>query len=164
MPAPRTLKETLSSTELKLINDMIAKGTFTVKYSDLAKGVKMTKTGAYLAVDRLKKKGILCRIQPEFDLEKLGYDFTAFVFVKIDPVNVPALARKYEKNKFVTSIYEVSGEFDLLFICKFKSHRQLQAILNKLRDVDRVAGIDYHTSFTPFKENLNPWPIEAGKP
>ncbi|MBN2066920.1 MAG: Lrp/AsnC family transcriptional regulator, partial [Candidatus Diapherotrites archaeon] len=159
MAASKKTKPVLSDTELKLVNDMVKKGTFTVKYSDLARGLKMTKTGAYLAVDKLKKKGILRRVQPEFDLEKLGYDFTAFVLIKIDPVNVPGLAKKYKKNKFVTSIYEVSGEFDLLFICKFKSHSQLQQILNELRDVEAVAGIDYHTSFTPFKEELNPWPV-----
>ena len=148
----------MASFETDLLNAIIESGQ--VNYTKLAKKFKKTKPAVYMAVKRLKDKKILLGVSPKIDLTKFGYDFTAFVLVKVDPKNVSELVKKYEKKSEIVSIYEVSGEFDLLFVCKMKSTKELYAIVAGLSEDEKVAGVDTHIAYTAFKEGLNPWPIE----
>ena len=145
--------------ETDLLNHIIKNGS--VKYSVLAKKFKKTSPAVYAAIKRLKQKGILKGVYPHIDLSKFGYDFTAFILVKVDPKNIPPIVKKYSACKDITCIYEVSGEFDLLFICRFKSTKDLYAIVEELSNNEKVAGVDTHIAFTAFKEGLNPWPLEG---
>jgi len=49
----------------------------------------------------------------------------------------------------------------LLFVCRFKSTKELYAIVEELSKNDKVAAVDTHIAFTSFKEGLNPWPLEG---
>jgi len=146
--------------ETDILNYIIKNGT--VKYTELAKRFKKTSPAVYAAVKRLKRKKILTGVYPQIDLSKFGYDFTAFILVKVDPKNIQALVKKYAGEKNIVSVYEVSGEFDLMLLGKFKSTKQLYAIVEELSKNDKVAGVDTHIAFTTFKEGLNPWPLEEG--
>lgn len=149
------------SFETELLNYIIEHGT--VKYSELAKHFKKTSPGIYAAIKRLRRKKILLGLYPKIDLSKFGYDFTAFVFAKVDQKNIPDLIKKYNALNDVVSIYEVSGEFDLLFICKLKSTKQLYSIIEDLSKDERVAAVDTHIAYTTFKEGLNPLLTETKK-
>ena len=116
--------------ETELLNYVIKNGT--VRYSELAKKFKKTSPAIYAAIKRLRQKKILLGIYPKIDLTKFGYDFTAFILIKVDQKNIPSLLKKYGEQKDITSIYEVSGEFDLLFIARLKSTKELYAIVEEL--------------------------------
>ena len=148
--------------ETELLNYVIKNGT--VRYSELAKKFKKTSPAIYAAIKRLKQKKILLGIYPKIDLSKFGYDFTAFILIKVDQKNIPALLKKYGEQKDITSIYEVSGEFDLLFIARLKSTKELYTIVEELTKDEKVAGIDTHIAYTTFKEGLNPWPLTEKEP
>ncbi len=72
----------MASFETELLNYVIEHGT--IKYSELAKKFKKTSPGIYAAIKRLRHKKILLGLYPKIDLSKFGYDFTAFIFAKID--------------------------------------------------------------------------------
>lgn len=147
----------MPSFETEILNEVIEKGE--INYTKLAKKFKKTKSAAYAAVKRLRSKKILLGISPKIDLAKFGYDFTAFLLAKANPKNIPALVEEYAKQGDVVSVYEVSGEFDLLLVCKLKSTKQLYAIVNQLSQDERIAGVDTHIAYTTFKEGLNPHPL-----
>ena len=148
--------------ETELLNYVIRNGT--VRYSELAKKFKKTSPAIYAAIKRLKQKKILLGVYPKIDLAKFGYDFTAFILIKVDQKNIPALLKKHGEQKDITSIYEVSGEFDLLFIARLKSTKELYTIVEELTKDEKVAGIDTHIAYTTFKEGLNPWPLTEKEP
>ncbi len=151
----------MTSFETELLNYIIEHGT--VKYSELAKHFKKTSPGIYAAIKRLRRKKILLGLYPKIDLAKFGYDFTAFVFAKADQKNIPTLVKEYASLDNVVSVFEVSGEFDLLFICKLKSTKQLYSIIEELSKDERVGAVDTHIAYTTFKEGLNPLLSETKK-
>lgn len=152
----------MGSFELDLLNAIIKSGE--INYTKLAKQFKKTKPAAYLAVKRLRQKKILLGFSPRIDLSKFGYDFTAFILTKVDPKNIQALLKKYSGEKNIVSIFEVSGEFDLLFVCRLKSTKELYALVDELSKDEKVAGVDTHVAYNAFKEGLNPWPLTEEKP
>ena len=144
--------------ETELLNFIIKNGT--VRYSVLAKKFKKTSPAIYAAIKRLKEKKVLQGVYPKIDLAKFGYDFTSFILIKVDPKNISSLVKKYSEYKDVICLYEVSGEFDLLLIGRFKSTKGLYAIVEELSRDEKVAGVDTYIAYTSFKEGLNPWPLE----
>jgi len=147
----------MSSFEIDLLNYIIENGT--VKYSEIAKKFKKTSPAVYAAIKRLRQKGVLEGVYPKINLSEFGYDFTAFILARVGSQNIPELVKEHGGNPNIICIYQVSGEFDLLFVCKFKSTKELYSIVQELSRDSRVEAVDAPVAYNVFKEGLNPSPI-----
>jgi DNA-binding Lrp family transcriptional regulator len=93
---------------------------------------------------RLKKlieHGVIKRFTVLIDYEALGYQITALTLIQAEGSHIEELEKELSTHPNIVAVYDITGEFDVAVIARFKSMRQLDAFLkavNKLPYVRRT--------------------------
>lgn len=148
--------------DLKIVNYLIEKHT--TKYNEMAREFGTNSTTIYERIKKLKANGVLLGIYPNIDLSKFGYDFTCFIQLNIDAKSIPEIVKKYGARHNVVSIFEITGAFDLMFIAKFKSTKELYEMVKELGEHKAVEKIEPMVAYTAHKEGINPFPLTLTQP
>lgn len=108
-------------------------------------------------VDRLEKEGVILGYVPVLDAERLGYDLTATIGIRISKGRLREVEERLAKDPRAYAIYDVTGDFDALLIGRFKGRSDLdrfvkralqdpyiertstQVVLNRVKEERRVA-------------------------
>ena len=80
----------------------------------------------------LRDKGILKGCTAILDPIKLGYDITAVIFVQTERGYLKNLENELSQAANVISVYEVTGDFDLVAIVKLKDRDGLNVLIKNL--------------------------------
>jgi len=75
---------------------------------------------------------------PQVDYDALGYDVTAVIQLKIEGDALPGFVGRLENEKRMTSVYEVTGDYDVIAIGKFRDTDQMNDQIKSLLTDDRV--------------------------
>jgi Lrp/AsnC family transcriptional regulator for asnA, asnC and gidA len=103
-----------------------------VNYETIASKVDTSLGTVHNRIKRMKEEGIISRILPEIDAEKLGYGICALVDVRIKGGHLEELQKKFSENANVCSIYDITGEYDTMFVTKFKDTESLNTFIKEL--------------------------------
>jgi len=130
---------------------------------DLAKSVGISAPPCLRRVKILKNLGYIRNYYAEIDPQKLGYDVSGFVSVKLEDNSEKAL-QKFEKHVSdlvaVRECHVVDGKFDLLLKVVSRSVEEYKAFVsNKLESYANVEYVENCLSIRPSK-SLNGVPIE----
>ncbi len=90
---------------------------------------------------RLLELGVIRRFTVLVDHEALGYEVTALTLIQAEGSHIEELERELSTHPNIVAVYDITGEFDVAVIARFKSMRQLDAFLkavNKLPYVRRT--------------------------
>ncbi len=63
---------------------------------------------------------------------KIGYSFTALIFVQVEGEHLSMLQRKIAESKSVVAVYDVTGEFDAVVIARFNDQERLSYLIKCL--------------------------------
>ena len=83
-------------------------------------------------IEDLQNGGILKGYTAVLDPVKLGYTMTTAIFVQAESGYLDDLKNVIAKATNVTSMYETTGDFDLLLIAKFKESSDLISFIKQL--------------------------------
>lgn len=130
---------------------------------DLAKSVGISAPPCLRRVKILKNLGYIKNYYAEIDPQKLGYDVSGFVSVKLKDDSENSL-QKFEKYvsdlNAVRECHIVDGKFDLLLKVVSRTKDEYEAFISKkVEDFSNVAYIENFLSLRPSK-SLNGIPIE----
>lgn len=114
----------------ELINALLGDGRASLR--TLAEQLDVSVTTVSNHLTDLEEKGIIDGYTPIVDYELLGYDVTAVLQLKVDGTALRDLTEQLHDHTQITSVYGVTGEFDIIGIGKFSNTEDMNATIKEL--------------------------------
>jgi DNA-binding Lrp family transcriptional regulator len=127
---------TYENLDAKLINALLGDGRASLR--SLAEELDVSVTTISNHLSDLEDQGVIKGYTPVVDYEKLGYDVTAVLQLKVEGAELPSLTDRLQSHKQMISVYEVTGEFDVIAVGKFKDTDDMDATIKELLDDEAV--------------------------
>ena len=86
----------------------------------------------------MEDEKVIERYIPLINQEKIGYDLTAVINVKISHGKLIEVQERISKDKHVSGVYDITGEWDSLIIAHFKDRRDLNGFIKDVLAMDNV--------------------------
>ncbi len=83
---------------------------------------------------RVHEKGIIKKYTSIIDFPKLGYSIRTKIM--LETKNKDALLKFLLTSPYMNSLYQISGQFDLMADCIFRDMRELYSFLEELEKLD----------------------------
>lgn len=91
-------------------------------------------------VEDMQNEGVLKKYTIVLDLTKLGYTQTAVILIQTDG-RVDSIKNAISKMSNVISIYQVTGDFDIVLTAKFRDNSELTAFTRQLLKFSNIRRI-----------------------
>lgn len=115
----------------RLINALLGDGRASLRSLAEQLGVSVTTVSNHLR--DLEDEGVIEGYTPKVNYEELGYDVTAILQLKVEGASLPEITDRLSEQEQMTSVYEVTGDYDIIAIGKFKNtdgmNEQIKEIL-----------------------------------
>ena len=101
----------------QLINALLNNGR--ESYRSLAEELDVSVTTVSNHLADLEEAGVVEGFTPIVDYDKLGYDVTAILQLKVRGEALPAVTDSLREEKQMVSVYETTGDYDVIAVGKF---------------------------------------------
>jgi len=107
-------------------------------YREIARELNVSLTTVSNRIKRMEDDQVIERYIPLLNQEKMGYDLTAVINVKISHGKLLEVQQRISKDKHVSGVYDITGEWDSLIIAHFKDRRDLNGFIKGVLSMDNV--------------------------
>ncbi len=107
-------------------------------FYDLAAKLKVSEGTIYNRVNKLQGMGVIKGYSAEIDFSKLGYGLVAVMGVSVEGKHLLEIEKEIAKEKNVSAVYDVTGEYDALIVANFKTREELNRFVKKILGVSHV--------------------------
>jgi DNA-binding Lrp family transcriptional regulator len=107
-------------------------------YREIARALKVSLTTVSNRVRKMEEERIIERYIPLINQEKIGYDLTAIINVKISHGKLIEVQEKISKDKHVSGVFDITGDWDSLIIAHFKDRRDLNGFIKGVLAMQNV--------------------------
>jgi DNA-binding Lrp family transcriptional regulator len=122
---------TYENLDAKLINALLGDGRASLR--SLAEELDVSVTTVSNHLRDLEEEGVIRGYTPVVDYEALGYDVTAIIQLKVEGSALPEVTDRLTTQKQMISVYEVTGDYDVIAVGKFTDtdgmNDQIKALL-----------------------------------
>jgi DNA-binding Lrp family transcriptional regulator len=108
---------TYENLDRRLINELLNDGRASLR--SLAEDLDVSVTTVSNHLSDLEDEGIIQGYTPVVDYGKLGYDVTAIIQLKVEGSALPDITERLQDHRQMVSVYEVTGDHDIVAIGKF---------------------------------------------
>jgi DNA-binding Lrp family transcriptional regulator len=108
---------TYENLDAKLINALLGDGRASLR--SLAEELDVSVTTVSNHLRDLEDEGVIEGYTPRVNYDALGYDVTAILQLKVEGSALPDITDRLEEQKQMISVYEVTGDYDVIAIGKF---------------------------------------------
>uniref|UniRef100_A0A7J2TIM9 Lrp/AsnC family transcriptional regulator n=1 Tax=Archaeoglobus fulgidus TaxID=2234 RepID=A0A7J2TIM9_ARCFL len=105
---------------------------------EIAEKVGVAEGTIYNRINKLKNLGVIKKFIPVIDYPMLGYEITAIIGITAEGDQIVEIENEIAKEKNVTAVYDVTGEFDILVVAKFENREKLNEFVKKLLGMKSV--------------------------
>lgn len=116
--------------DLKIVAELKKDGRASLRQIGKRLGISTTTVAS--RIRDMEKKKIILGFRPLLDYRRLGYDITAITLIKAMGGKIPVLMKDLMADPQLTLVYEITGEFDLLVIGKYKDTDSMNREIKKL--------------------------------
>jgi len=107
-------------------------------YREVASEVGVSEGTVYNRIEKMEEKGILKGFIPNIDYSEIGYDIIGIFGITGEGSQLEDLEREIAKNSNVTSVYDVTGEYDAIAVGKFKDRDGLNRFVKDMLSKEDV--------------------------
>ena len=108
---------TYENLDAKLVNELLGNGRASLRSLGEELDVSVTTVSNHLR--DLEEEGVIEGYSPTVDYGKLGFDVTAILQLKVEGDALPEITETLREEKQMISVYEVTGDYDVIAIGKF---------------------------------------------
>ncbi|MFC5971468.1 HTH-type transcriptional regulator Lrp [Halomarina salina] len=123
---------TYENLDEKLVNALLADGRASLRSLAEELGVSVTTVSNHLK--DLESSGVIEGYTPVVNYDAVGYDVTAVVQLKVEGNAIGEVTESLRDAKQMVSVYEVTGDHDIVAIGKFRDtddmNRQIKELLH----------------------------------
>jgi DNA-binding Lrp family transcriptional regulator len=122
---------TYENLDAKLINELLGDGRASLR--SLAEDLDVSVTTVSNHLRDLEEESVIEGYTPIVNYDALGYDVTAVIQLKVEGSALPDITERLKEQSQMISVYEVTGDYDIIAIGKFQDtdgmNRQIKALL-----------------------------------
>ncbi|MEG9193874.1 MAG: Lrp/AsnC family transcriptional regulator [Candidatus Methanoglobus sp.] len=122
--------------DLKILKELQDDARKSLK--EIAEKVGVAEGTVYNRINKMKTMGVIKKFIPVLDYSMLGYDITAVVGVSAEGGQLVEIEKEIAKDKNVTAVYDVTGEYDILIVAKFENRDKLNEFVKRLLGMKSV--------------------------
>ena len=121
---------TYENLDAKLINALLGDGRASLR--SLAEQLDVSVTTVSNHLRDLEEEGVIDGYTPRINYDALGYDVTAIIQLKVEGSSLPEITDRMRDQKQMISVYEVTGDYDVIAIGKFRDTDGMNAQIKEL--------------------------------
>ncbi|MFC6905969.1 HTH-type transcriptional regulator Lrp [Halalkalicoccus tibetensis] len=126
---------TYENLDSKLVNALLDDGRASLR--SLAEELDVSVTTISNHLSDLEEGGAITGYTPKVDYGMLGYDVTAILQLKVEGNALPDVTERLENHERMISVYEVTGDHDIIAVGKFTDTDEMnEGIKSLLVDPD----------------------------
>jgi DNA-binding Lrp family transcriptional regulator len=126
---------TYENLDAKLINALLGDGRASLR--SLGEDLDVSVTTVSNHLQDLEEQGVIEGYTPRVNYDKLGYDVTAVIQLKVEGDALPEITDRLRDVTGMVSVYEVTGDYDVIAVGKFRDTDEMnERIKDLLSDVD----------------------------
>jgi DNA-binding Lrp family transcriptional regulator len=103
-------------------------------------------------VNEMMEEGIIKGFIPEVDSRKLGFGITALIGVSATGPSLIDVEKEISKNENVLGVYDVTGNFDVIILAKFRNTEDLDKFIKSLQKIERIQRTETFVVLNTIKE------------
>ncbi|GAA0197356.1 HTH-type transcriptional regulator Lrp [Haladaptatus pallidirubidus] len=123
---------TYENLDLKLVNGLLDDGRISLR--NLAEDLDVSVTTVSNHLSDLEDTGVIQGYSPKVDYNAVGYDVTAIIQLKVEGNALPDITNRLREHTQMISVYEVTGNYDIITIGKFTNtdgmNNQIKTLLS----------------------------------
>ncbi len=105
---------------------------------EMAEKLGVAEGTVYNRINKLKKLGVIEKFIPIVNYSKLGFDLIAVIGITAEGEHLLQIEKLIAKEPNVTAVYDVTGEFDIITVARFRDRESLNAFVKKIAGMDHV--------------------------
>ena len=122
-------------------------------YKEIAKKLGISTSTVFFRVRNLMKNGVIRGFRLSMDLEKLGFDLTVAIFVKVSGGKLTKVEEQLGRMPQTVAVYDITGDWDTLVIAKFRSRAELNTFVKKVLSLPYIEHTCTYTVLNTVKED-----------
>lgn len=126
----------IDEVDLKILRELQEDARKSLK--EIAEKVGVAEGTVYNRINKLRNLGIIKKFIPVLDYPMLGYDITAIIGITAEGGQIVEIEEKIAKEKNVTAVYDVTGDFDIIVVAKFENREKLNEFVKRLLSIKSV--------------------------
>jgi DNA-binding Lrp family transcriptional regulator len=124
------LVEKIDEIDLRIIN--LLQEDSRVSFNKIANKLGISVGMAYNRIKSLEDRGILKGYTVVIDPAKLGYSLTTIVLIQAEGKHLLDVEKEIAKISNVVSVYDITGDFDIAVVARFKDRAELNSFIKSL--------------------------------
>lgn len=109
-----------------------------LSYREIARELNVAVGTIYNRIKKLEDGGVIKGYAPVLDYEKLGFGLTAIIGIKAQGRKITEIERQIAKKARAMMVYDITGEFDIIVVAKFKSREEMNSFVKWILSLDGV--------------------------
>jgi DNA-binding Lrp family transcriptional regulator len=130
------MSEKLDDVDFKILN--LLQEDSRLSYKKIADKLGISVGTAYNRIKSLERKSVLKGYTVMLDAVKVGYSLTALILIQAEGKHLLDVEREIAKMSNVTSVYDITGDFDIAAIARFKDRDGLNQFIKSLLSLPYV--------------------------
>ncbi len=131
-----SLIEKVDRVDLQIIN--LLQEDSRLSFNKIASKLGISVGTAYNRIKSLEDRGILKGYTVVVDPVKVGYGLTAVILIQAEGKHLIDLENEVAKMSNVISVYDITGDFDITVIARFRDRTSLNAFIKSLLTIPYV--------------------------
>jgi len=126
-----------------------------IGYREMAKKLATNPSTIFNRVRSMESKNIIKKYSVILDSQQLGFDLSAIVFIRAVGTHITELEKKLAEMEEVMLVYDITGDYDVLVMGKFKNRDELNKFVKKILSMESVERTLTNLVLNVIKEDLN---------
>ena len=135
-----------------IINTILHNPRLSVR--DIGKCCNVSAVTVLNRIKILEKEKIIKSYTAYIDYSKIGYDFDVAIKIRVSKGRLIDVEEKIATHKNVFAVYDMTGDFDVLVIAKFKSKKNFDAFIKKIQSYPFIERTETMMILNTIKENF----------
>ncbi|MGH7545088.1 MAG: winged helix-turn-helix transcriptional regulator [Gemmatimonadota bacterium] len=123
-----------------------------LSFRAVAAKVGVSTTTVSHRVANLLEAGIIKGFKPVLDYGKLGYALTTVSQIKAQGRGIPKIVEDLVKDQNLLTVYEITGEYDVLVVGKFRGEETMNREIKRLLGHPQIEGTNTSIVLSTAKE------------
>ncbi|MFB6208351.1 MAG: Lrp/AsnC family transcriptional regulator [Candidatus Nanohaloarchaea archaeon] len=123
--------------DVKILEELNSDGRASMR--QIASEIDASPSTVSNRIKDLKENGVLTGFRPVINYDRIGYNLTSITQIRTEAGMQDTVADKLAERKFVSSLYQVTGDKDVIVIARFKGRRDLKE--NLIQDLNKMEGV-----------------------